>query len=262
MNAINPQEVLGKGGNVIKTRDDHDLILFDSNDKVLNAADCNWLSNDDDSAVNNNIFRSRIEPWLTSLFQSEHLSLLCGSGITNAISILSGAGSGTTMGGTTFSNYKDEIEAAAKVSAQVSGREDGNIEDQIRTANDLLRGLKILGKTNKANTLENELNLIISEFANSILKSEKGIASAEKSKREKAYRILINFLLSFASRTGNKERLNIFTTNYDRLIEVGAELAGIHLMDRFVGTMMPIFRSSRLQLDVHYNPPGITCWRN
>lgn len=161
------------------------------------------------------------------------------------------------MGGTTFSNYKDEIEAAAKASAEASGREDGNIEDQIRTANDLLRGLKILGKTNNANTLENELNSIISEFANSILKSEKGIASAEKSEREKACRILINFLLSFASRTGNKERLNIFTTNYDRLIEVGAELAGIHLMDRFVGTMMPIFRSSRLQLDVHYNPPGI-----
>lgn len=242
---------------MIKTRDDRDLILFDSNGKVLNADDCNWLPNDDDSAVNNNIFRPRIEPWLTSLFQSEHLSLLCGSGITNAISILSGAGSGTTMGGTTFSNYKDKIEAAAKVSAEASGRKDGNIEDQIRTANDLLRGLKILGKTNKANTLENELNSIISEFANSILKTEKGIASTEKSKRENAYRILINFLLSFASRTGNKERLNIFTTNYDRLIEVGAELAGIHLMDRFVGTMMPIFRSSRLQLDVHYNPPGI-----
>ena len=257
MNAIKPQEVLGQRGNVIKTRDDRDLILFDSNDKVLNADDCNWLPNDDNSAVNNNIFRSRIEPWLTSLFQSEHLSLLCGSGITNAISILSGAGSGTTMGGTTFSNYKDKIEAAAKASAKASGREDGNIEDQIRTANDLLRGLKILGETNKANTLENELNSIISEFANSILKSEKGIASAEKSERENAYRILINFLLSFASRTGNKERLNIFTTNYDRLIEVGAELAGIHLMDRFVGTMMPIFRSSRLQLDVHYNPPGI-----
>lgn len=38
---------------------------------------------------------------------------------------------------------------------------------------------------------------------------------------------------------------------------MGAELAGIHLMDRFVGTMMPIFRSSRLNLDIHYNPPGI-----
>lgn len=28
-------------------------------------------------------------------------------------------------------------------------------------------------------------------------------------------------------------------------------------MDRFVGTLMPIFRSSRLNLDIHYNPPGI-----
>ena len=105
--------------------------------------------------------------------------------------------------------------------------------------------------------MEQELNLIISNFAKSILNSECGIATAEENKRENAYRVLVNFLLSFASRTGNKERLNIFTTNYDRLIEVGAELAGIHLMDRFVGIMMPIFRSSRLNLDIHYNPPGI-----
>ena len=121
----------------------------------------------------------------------------------------------------------------------------------------MLRGLKILGETDKAQTLEQELNSIVSEFAISILKSEKGIAVAVEEKRENAYRVLVNFLLSFASRTGNKERLNIFTTNYDRLIEIGAELAGIHLMDRFVGTMMPIFRSSRLNLDIHYNPPGI-----
>ena len=121
----------------------------------------------------------------------------------------------------------------------------------------MLRGLKILGETDKAQTLEQELNSIVSEFAISILKSEKGIAVAVEEKRENAYRVLVNFLLSFASRTGNKERLNIFTTNYDRLIEIGAELAGIHLMDRFVGTMMPNFRSSRLNLDIHYNPPGI-----
>lgn len=89
------------------------------------------------------------------------------------------------------------------------------------------------------------------------MESEKAIATAADDKRENAYSVLVNFFLSFASRTGNRERLNIFTTNYDRLIEVGAELAGIHLMDRFVGTMMPIFRSSRLNLDIHYNPPGI-----
>ena len=252
-----PQEILKEDGNIIKTRDDYDLIFVDSKGKVQNTEDCSWLSDESDSPLNNKAFRSRIEPWLTSLFQSEHLSLLCGSGITNAISFLAGVGSGTTMAGATFTNYKNEIESAAQESAKASGRENGNIEDQIRTANDLLKGLKILGETNKAQTLEQELNSIVSEFATSILTSEKGIAVAEGEKRENAYRVLVNFLLSFASRTGNKERLNIFTTNYDRLIEIGAELAGIHLMDRFVGIMMPIFRSSRLNLDIHYNPPGI-----
>lgn len=114
-----------------------------------------------------------------------------------------------------------------------------------------------MNKTDDAEELKKELDLIISNFAKSILKSEKSIVTAVEDKREKAFSVLVNFLLSFASRTGNRERLNIFTTNYDRLIEVGAELAGIHLMDRFVGTVMPIFRSSRLNLDIHYNPPGI-----
>jgi hypothetical protein len=63
--------------------------------------------------------------------------------------------------------------------------------------------------------------------------------------------------MSFASRSGSRDRLNIFTTNYDRLIEAGAELAGLHLIDRFLGTLNPIFRSSRLDIDMHYNPPGI-----
>lgn len=251
------EKALNSGGNVIKTRDDRKLIVIGQDGTVLNKKDCSWVPDDEDSVVNNNVFRSRIEPWLTSLFQSEHLSLLCGSGITNAISFLAGAGFGATMDETTFSNYKHEIESAAQKSAQASGREEGNIEDQIRSANDLLRGLKILRDKDNATKLEQELNLIISNFAKSILNSECGIATAEENKRENAYRVLVNFLLSFASRTGNKERLNIFTTNYDRLIEVGAELAGIHLMDRFVGTMMPIFRSSRLNLDIHYNPPGI-----
>lgn len=249
------KKVLKAKGNVIKTRDDHELILVDETGNVQNANACGWLP--DNKEVDNTVFRSRIEPWLTSLFQSEHLSLLCGSGITNTINILAGAGGGTTMGATTFSKYKNEIEEAAEASARASGRENGNIEDQIRTANDLLRGLTILKKDTEAAELERELSSIISEFTKSILKSENGIATADDDKRENAYSVLVNFLLSFASRTGNRERLNIFTTNYDRLIEVGAELAGVHLMDRFVGTMMPVFRSSRLNLDIHYNPPGI-----
>lgn len=250
------QKILNSGGNVIKTREDRALVLVDKDGKIQNADDCSWLP-DADRTVDKTTFRNRIEPWLTSLFQSEHLSLLCGSGITNAVSYLAGAAGGTTMGAATFMQYKDEINQAAEASAKASGREKGNIEDQIRTANDLLRGLRILKKDAEANTLATELNTIITTFAQSILTSEKDIATATDEKREKAYSVLVNFLLSFASRTGNRERLNIFTTNYDRLIEVGAELAGVHLMDRFVGTMMPIFRSSRLNLDIHYNPPGI-----
>lgn len=249
--------ILAAGGDVIKTRDDRELILVDKEGKIQNVDNCGWLPDDDNKKVDNNVFRSRIEPWLTSLFQSEHLSLLCGSGITNAISILSGASVGTTMGATTFTQFKDEINEAAEASAKACGREHGNIEDQIRTANDLLRGLKILKRNDDATALETELNKIITNFAKSILFSENAIATACNDKREEAYSLLVNFLLSFASRTGNRERLNIFTTNYDRLIELGAELAGIHLMDRFVGNMMPIFRSSRLNLDIHYNPPGI-----
>lgn len=250
------KKILADGGDVIKTRDDRELILVDKDGKVQNGDNCGWKPEKDDK-VDNNVFRSRIEPWLTSLFQSEHLSLLCGSGITNAISHLAGASGGTTMGATTFTQFKDEINEAAKASAKASGREDGNIEDQIRTANDLLRGLKILKRNADAIALESELNKIIIDFAKSILFTENALATTNNEDREKAFSVLVNFLLSFASRTGNRERLNIFTTNYDRLIELGAELAGIHLMDRFVGTLMPIFRSSRLNLDIHYNPPGI-----
>uniref|UniRef100_E6PY17 Uncharacterized protein n=1 Tax=mine drainage metagenome TaxID=410659 RepID=E6PY17_9ZZZZ len=54
-----------------------------------------------------------------------------------------------------------------------------------------------------------------------------------------------------------RDRLHLFTTNYDRLIEFGAELAGIRLIDRFVGSLSPLFRASRLDIDLHYNPPGI-----
>jgi hypothetical protein len=83
------------------------------------------------------------------------------------------------------------------------------------------------------------------------------LITANEEKREGAYNYLVSFLMSFASRTGTRDRLHLFTTNYDRLIEAGAEVAGMHLLDRFVGALAPIFRSSRLDLDMHYNPPGI-----
>jgi hypothetical protein len=67
----------------------------------------------------------------------------------------------------------------------------------------------------------------------------------------------VSFLLSFASRAASRDRLNLFTTNYDRLIEYGCDLVGLRPVDRFVGGLAPRFRASRLDVDMHYNPPGI-----
>jgi len=63
--------------------------------------------------------------------------------------------------------------------------------------------------------------------------------------------------LSFASRAAARERLNLFTTNYDRVVEHGCDLVGLQVLDRFVGALSPVFRSSRLSVDMHYNPPGM-----
>jgi hypothetical protein len=94
-----------------------------------------------------------------------------------------------------------------------------------------------------------------------VLTTENGIRDAlrkiERGDLSGGQDVLSPFLLSFASRSSSRERLSIFTTNYDRLVEMGCEREGLRVLDRFVGLLEPIFRSSRLEVDVHYNPPGI-----
>jgi SIR2-like domain len=242
--------------NIVKVRDDHKPLWFSSEGEKFRLSDGSDASWANEAEFSRKDLRSRIEPWLTSLFQSEHLSLLAGSGLTHAVHYLAAGKGATGMAAMSISNHKREIDQAAEDSAKEAGREKGNLEDQLRVANELLRGLEILGDST-ADTLRTELQRGMHDFAKSILDSERGIATAENEKREQAFNTLVTFLMSFASRTGVRDRLNIFTTNYDRLIEAGAELAGIHLLDRFLGNLMPIFRSSRLDLDMHYNPPGI-----
>ena len=243
--------------NTLKTRDDHVPLQFTADGETFRlqtGSEASWLSG---QAFGHKELRSRIEPWLTSLFQSEHLSLLAGSGLTHAVHYLAAGKGAAGMGVLTLSNHQAEINQAAAKAAEAAGRKKGNLEDQLRVANELLRGLDILQMSSEAEALRNQLQAGMQGFAQSILSSEVGIATADEGKREQAFNTLVTFLMSFASRTGVRDRLNIFTTNYDRLIEAGAELAGLHLLDRFLGNLMPIFRSSRLDLDMHYNPPGI-----
>lgn len=207
--------------------------------------------------------RKEIEPWLTALFQSEHLSLLMGAGISSAVHWLAKNEAGAGMEEIDFSVFKKQVKKASKESAKNSGRGSANIEDQIRVANELIKGLEIYinegvygsGKLGKElNKFKDELQQGIKNFGDAVLECERNITTATS---EQAAEYLMNFLVSFASRSATRERLNIFTTNYDRLIEYGAELAGIRLIDRFVGTINPVFRSSRVEVDMHYNPPGI-----
>jgi len=81
--------------------------------------------------------RGRLEPWLTALFQSEHLSLLVGSGLSHAVHHIATGQTLPGMSQTPFFNYGAAIDADAARSAQAMGRQAGNLEDQLRTANDL-----------------------------------------------------------------------------------------------------------------------------
>lgn len=256
-----------KPDNIIKVRDDREPLEFhwDIEENMFvseNGQALEWCSG---ASFSKNDLRSRVEPWLTSLFQSEHLSLLIGSGLTSAIQhVACGRFDNGMNNESDFSVFTDVIQSVAEKSAILVGRNEANIEDRIRVGNDLIKGLDIIKDiddypdlSDKLENLRSDMEKIMKSFTDNISDIENSIASADKNRKEEAFNKLVLFLMSFASRTGTRDRLNIFTTNYDRLIEAGADVAGLRLIDRFVGALAPIFRSSRLDIDMHYNPPGI-----
>jgi len=196
--------------------------------------------------------RRKIEPWLTSIFQSDHLSLLVGSGLTTAVASIAKSSS-QEMKRINFEPYKDKIKKWADIQTSTLDRGKANFEDDLCAAMDLLKGLKII-EDKKSKDLETDINLKLGEFIENILKGENDFI---KKDNQDSINYLKSFLISFASRTATRDRLNIFTTNYDRLIEYGCDLAGILILDRFIGKIKPEFRTTRLELDYHYNPPGI-----
>ena len=259
---------------ILKTRDDHvpvSLMKHDSSSadphesfQLSADAKCSWAKPDEPLSPQK--LRSRIEPWLTALVQSEHLSLLIGSGLTHAVHGIATDEKLPGMKSIQFGIFDDAIAAEAKRIAETARRESGNFEDQVRVANELLRGFEVIPPPDIAcvtsgheqvSSLREGLTKALESFAASVLEGECNLASSPPEKREQAFNHLVSFLMSFASRSGTRERLHLFTTNYDRYIEAGADVAGLRMIDRFVGTLAPVFRASRLDIDLHYNPPGI-----
>ena len=105
-----------------------------------------------------------------------------------------------------------------------------------------------------ADKLETEINGKLSGLVKDLLVNE---AILKNDVGGESWRLLGNFLMSFSARSAGKARLNLFTTNYDRVLEETADVIGLRLVDRFVGSLSPVFRASRLDVDYHYNPPGI-----
>lgn len=202
--------------------------------------------------------RKDIEPWLTSIFQSEHFSLLLGSGLTIAITNISGTNN-IDMSRIEFEDkFKELISSYSDRLAIESKRVNANIEDDFNAAFRLLEGYDILGDEEQYKILRAQINNRLATFIQNISDTEKSfINKSDKEKREEALRKLQSFLISFSARITSRERLNIFTTNYDRFIEFGLDTAGILSLDRFVGKIRPKLRTTKLDLDFHYNPPGI-----
>lgn len=142
---------MNKNDQIIKCRDDKAPVFLSKAPKataegepfrLADGSECSWLKKDE--TLGPSKLRPRIEPWLTALFQSEHLSLLVGSGLSHAVHRIATGEALPGMKPVTFTHFNADINIEAGKSAAVTGRETGNIEDQIRVANELLRGIEII----------------------------------------------------------------------------------------------------------------------
>ena len=93
-NADSPKQIgiMKENEQILKCRDDKSpvtLTIAQDDDgkgtsfQLGEASECSWAKKDE--KFGSEKLRPRIEPWLTALFQSEHLALLVGSGLSHAI---------------------------------------------------------------------------------------------------------------------------------------------------------------------------------
>lgn len=218
-----------------------------------------FVSTSNDVEIISDDLKREIEPWLSAVFQSEHLSVLIGSGLTSSVASIAGVKPQEMWRLDLKSEFADKVIDKANKTALRMNRGEANIEDDIRIALEIINGLNIIDD-DRAKILSEELNEKLKVFIDSILRTENEFSNKLKAEEEGAIRsfnLLKSFVLSFTSRAASRERLNLFTTNYDRFIELACDETGVLLLDRFKGKLQPIFRNTRLELDYHYNPPGI-----
>jgi len=94
--------------------------------------------------INADELKKDVEPWLSAIFQSEHLSLLIGAGLTSAVSHVAKIKAQEMARLTISDDLSNNIHTKANESAIKMNRGEANIEDDIRIALEIINGLKIL----------------------------------------------------------------------------------------------------------------------
>jgi hypothetical protein len=206
--------------------------------------------------------RRKIESWLAALLQVEHEALLIGNGLSAAVAASLGSTFPPTMN--RHVELKNEkhgtaLRAHASRAANIARREP-NLEDEIRSALALLEGVKVLGNEAVAASIQENIDAVFTDLMVEVSAFERDLKLNMERPDKAAWeskQLLQRFLAPFSTREAGRDRLNLYTTNYDRLLEYSADLMGLRLIDRFVGTLQPRFSSSRLDIDMTYSPPGL-----
>lgn len=203
--------------------------------------------------------RRKIESWLAALIQAEHVSVLLGNGISSAVGNLIGTLPPSMAHHVSAGEDSELIRAHAAASASKLGRE-ANLEDEIRSSLDLLQGLEVLQDGTRADQVRASVDAAMAGLLSGVLAFEDALATALRERTNEALefeRLVGRLLMPFASRPTQRDRLHLYTTNYDRVLEVAADRLGLRLLDRFVGTLEPRFSASRIDVDLHFAPPGV-----
>ena len=111
------------------------------------------------------------------------------------------------MGTISFDVLNEEITAEVKRAAKLAGRDGGNLEDQIRAANELLRGLEIIASTKGEDSEERKQVEALRRVWRTLsvvrrFDPGRGTTARLRPCREArgGFNYLVSFLMSFASR--------------------------------------------------------------
>jgi hypothetical protein len=119
--------------NVLKTRDDPEPVnLLPASEEALGSrftigagSKVAWAKSGDVFGADR--LRPRIEPWLTALCQSEHLSILLGTGLSIAVHRLATGQVPTFLSKADFGSMSGLIRFESDRSAALAGRGAGNL---------------------------------------------------------------------------------------------------------------------------------------